>query len=48
MRQPAFWLAVAGVSLISQPVFHLIADGPLGARFQGLRDLDSYISRRNG
>lgn len=47
-RQPAFWLAVAGVSLITQPVFHLVADSKLGARFQGLRDLDSYISRRNG
>jgi hypothetical protein len=48
MRQPAFWLAVAGVSLITTPLFHLLADSEVGARFQGLRDLDSYLSRRNG
>jgi hypothetical protein len=48
MRQPAFWLAVAGVSLITQPLLHLVADSSLGARVPGLRDLDSYISRRNG
>jgi len=47
-KQPAFWLAVATLPLVSLPVFHLIADSTLGARFQGLRDLDNYISRRNG
>lgn len=47
-RQPAFWLAVGGVALIAPALLHLAADSKLGARFQGLRDYDSYISRRNG
>lgn len=47
-KQPAFWAAVAGMSLLAPTLLHLVADSQLGARFQGLRDFDSYISRRNG
>lgn len=47
-KQPAFWAAVAGMSLLTPVLLHLVADGPAGARFQGLRDFDSYLSRRNG
>lgn len=47
-KQPAFWAAVMGCSLLSPVLLHLLADGPAGARFQGLRDFDSYFSRRNG
>lgn len=48
MKQPAFWLAVAGVSLIAPVVFNLAADSSFGARVPGLRDLNSYVTRRNG
>ena len=48
MRQPAFWLAVAGVSILATPLLHLAADSRLGEAIPGFRDLDSYISRRNG
>lgn len=47
-KQPAFWGAVMGFSLLSPVLLHLLADGPVGARFRGLRDFDSYYSRRNG
>jgi ABC-type branched-subunit amino acid transport system permease subunit len=47
-RQPAFWLAVAGVAVLSQPLFNLVADSKLGAAFPALRDLNSYSTRRNG
>lgn len=47
-KQPAFWAAIAGVSILSPALLHLVADSKVGARFQGLRDLDNYISRRNG
>jgi hypothetical protein len=47
-KQPAFWLAVAGVSLITQPLFNLVADSKVGAKFPALRDLNSYTTRRNG
>jgi hypothetical protein len=47
-KQPAFWLAVAGVSIIAQPLFNLAADSKLGARIPGFRDLNHYTTRRNG
>lgn len=47
-RQPAFWLAVAGVAVIAQPLFNLVADSKLGALIPGLRDLNDYTNRRNG
>jgi hypothetical protein len=47
-RQPAFWLAVAGVAIIAQPLFNLVADSTVGAKVPGLRELNSYTTRRNG
>jgi hypothetical protein len=47
-KQPAFWLAVAGVSIIAQPLFNLVADSKVGAIVPGLRDLNSFSTRRNG
>ncbi len=47
MKQPAFWLAVGGVSLIAPVVFNLAADR-LGHIVPGLYDLNAYITRRNG
>jgi hypothetical protein len=47
-RQPAFWLAVAGVAVLAQPLFNLVADSKLGAAVPGLRDLNNYATRRNG
>jgi hypothetical protein len=46
-KQPAFWLAVAGVSLISPVVFNLAADR-LGGVVPGLAVLNDYVTRRNG
>jgi hypothetical protein len=48
VKQPAFWLAVAGVSIIAQPLFGLVADSKLGDVVPGLRDLHAYTTRRNG
>lgn len=47
MKQPAFWLAVGGVSLIAPVVFNLAADR-LGHIVPGLAELNSYVTRRNG
>jgi hypothetical protein len=47
-RQPALWLAVAGVAVLAQPVFRLVADSPLGDVFPAFRDLNFYATRRNG
>lgn len=47
-KQPAFWLAVAGVSVIAQPLFRLVADSKLGDVIPGLRDLSNYSNARNG
>jgi hypothetical protein len=46
-RQPAFWLAVGGVSLLSPVVFNLAADR-LGHIVPGLKTLNDYYTRRNG
>jgi hypothetical protein len=47
-KQPAFWLAVAGVSLIAQPLFNLVADSKVGEVFPGLRTLNYAATRKNG
>lgn len=47
-RQPALWLAVAGIAVLAQPVFNLVADSKVGDVFPALRDLNSYSTRRNG
>jgi len=47
-RQPALWLAVAGVAVLAQPLFNLVADSKVGAYFPALRDLNDYSTRRNG
>jgi len=44
-RQLAFWLAVGGVSLISPLLLNLAADK---LPVPGLRDLNDYLTRRNG
>jgi hypothetical protein len=46
-RLPAFWLAVAGVSILSPVVFNLAADR-LGDAVPSLRELNDYVTRRNG
>jgi hypothetical protein len=48
VKQAAFWAAVAGVAIIAQPLFNLAADSKVGALVPGLRDLNSYTTRRNG
>lgn len=47
-RQPAFWAAVAGLSLITPPLFNLLADSRVGDIVPGLRTLNSFTTRRNG
>lgn len=46
-RLAAFWLAVAGVSIMSPVVFNLAADR-LGNTLPSLRTLNDYATRRNG
>jgi hypothetical protein len=46
-QRPAFWLAVAGVSLLAPVVANLAADR-LGDAVPGLRTLNDYVTRRNG
>lgn len=46
-RLPAFWLAVAGVSVLSPVVFNLAADR-FGDMIPSLRTLNDYATRRNG
>lgn len=48
MKQATFWGAILLAPLVTVPAFHLLADSQLGARFKGLRTLDTYISRSNG
>jgi hypothetical protein len=47
-RQPALWLAVAGVAVLAQPVFRLVADSKVGDALPALRDLNYYSTRKNG
>jgi hypothetical protein len=44
-QQPAFWLAVGGVSLIAPVLFNLAADR---LPIPGLQTLNDYVTRRNG
>lgn len=44
-RRAAFWLGVAGVSILSQIGFNLAADKLPG--LQGLRHLNDYATRRS-
>lgn len=46
-RLPAFWLAVAGVSVITPVMFNLAADR-FGDAVPSLRVLNNYATRRNG
>lgn len=46
-KQLAFWLAVAGVSIITPVVVNLAADR-LGHVVPGLATLNDYVTRRNG
>ncbi len=46
-RQPAFWLAVAGVSILAPVTLNLAADR-LGHVVPGLRTFNDYTTRRNG
>jgi hypothetical protein len=46
-RLAAFWLAVAGVSIMSPVLFNLAADR-LGDTVPSLRSLNDYATRRNG
>jgi hypothetical protein len=46
-KQAGFWLAVAGVSIITQPLVNLAADR-LGDKLPGLRTLNAYTTRQNG
>lgn len=46
-KQLGFWLAVGGVSLIAPVVFNLAADR-LGDKVPGLKELNDYVTRRNG
>jgi hypothetical protein len=43
-RRFAFWLTVAGVSILSQIGFNIVADKLPGS---GLRDLNDYSTRRS-
>ena len=47
-KQPAFWLAVTGIAVLSQPLFRLVADSKVGAAFPALRDLNAYSTHKNG
>ena len=45
--QPAFWLAVAGISAITPTVLNLAADR-FGGVVPGLATWNAYNTRRNG
>lgn len=48
-KQPAFWLAVAGVALIADPVFSLAADSEFAQKhFPALKTLNDFRTKRNG
>jgi hypothetical protein len=46
-KQPAFWLAVGGVSILSATLFNLATDR-LGQAVPGLATWNAYNTRRNG
>lgn len=48
-KQPAFWLAVAGVALIADPLMSLAADSQLVQQhFPALKTLNDFRTKRNG
>lgn len=48
-KQPAFWLAVAGVALIADPLMSLAADSaPVQKYFPALKTLNDFRTKRNG
>jgi hypothetical protein len=48
-KQPAFWAAVAGVALIADPVFTLLADSAVVQKYApGVKTLNDFRTRRNG
>lgn len=47
-KQPAFWLAVAGVAIIAQPLANVLADSKFGDLFPGFRTLNYAATRKNG
>ena len=39
LRKVGFWVVVGIVAVVAQPVFQIIALGPVGAYFPGVRKL---------
>jgi L-ascorbate metabolism protein UlaG (beta-lactamase superfamily) len=49
VKQAAFWLAVAGTALVADPVFSLVADSQVVAKYApGLKTLNDYRTKKNG
>lgn len=46
-KRVSFWLAVAGVTVVTPPLINLAADR-VGDKVPGLRTLNDYATRRNG
>lgn len=46
--RPAFWLAVAGVSILAPTGFNLLADSRVGDVVPAVRTANNYTTRRNG
>lgn len=44
-KQPAFWLAVGGTSILAVVALNIAADK---LPFQSLKTLDDFVTRRNG
>lgn len=47
-QRVAFWLTVAGVSLLAPVGFNLLADSKVGDAVPAIRTLNHYNTRRNG
>lgn len=47
MQRLSFWLAVAGVSILAQPAFNILAD-KIGPKVPAVAILNDYTTRRNG
>jgi hypothetical protein len=49
VKQAAFWAAVAGLALVVDPVFSLVADSQVAQRYApGLKTLNDYRTKKNG
>lgn len=49
MRQLAFWAGVAGIALVADPAFTLLADSAVVQKYApGLKTLNDYRTKRNG